>query len=65
MRTQSGFSRVEVVEAMSLLDLHQQVLEHVPEAALGRFALSFDPAGQQPIPADEHVTIGSQSLKYS
>lgn len=45
------------------MELHQQVLEHVPEAGLGRFALSFDPAGQQPIPADEHVTVGSQQLK--
>jgi len=46
------------------MELHQQVLEHVPEAALGRFALSFDSAGSNILPADEHLTVTSQSLKY-
>lgn len=48
---------------MSLMELHQEVLEHIPEAGLGRFALSFDPAGANVIPADEHMSVGSQNIK--
>lgn len=48
---------------MNLLQLYEHVLEHVPDAAMGKFILTFDPASSNTIPLDENISVSSLGLK--
>lgn len=48
---------------MTLLQLYEHVLEHVPDAAMGKFVLGFDPAVTNTIPLDESLKVASLNLK--
>lgn len=64
MRTSSGTTRLDIDEAASLLQLYELVLEHVPDAGLGKFVLSLEPASESVLPLDGSLPVRSLGLRY-